>query len=223
MHSRGHALGHLTGAALPTFLAFFSCVRLHSLYPSLCHASIAWSGSGSRTRNFEEASAHGFVPQASGFVPLPGITGGPSLPAEVMTGLFSSARPQPVALNDLAARAPTAHSPQGLHESLAAKTNCRYPPNEPCEASGRCRVDGQRCSIRKSLANAISSTHTALCADARCGSPMLFLCHPHPARRGTDAKGNMHDHRFADVLHSCSAGVGARCFRTLVEVSNLNP
>ena len=108
-------------------------------------------------------------------------------------------------------------------KSLAAKTNCRYPPNEPCEASGRCRVDGQRCSIRKSLANAISSTNTAQCADARFGSPTRFLCNPHPARRGTDAKGNMHDIRFADVLHSCSADVGARCFRTLVSVSNANP
>ncbi|EKX42719.1 hypothetical protein GUITHDRAFT_111390 [Guillardia theta CCMP2712] len=31
-------------------------------------------------------------------------------------------------------------------------TNCRYPPHEPCEASGRCRVDGQRCSIRRQAA-----------------------------------------------------------------------
>mmetsp|Transcript_11384 Transcript_11384/g.27348 ORF Transcript_11384/g.27348 Transcript_11384/m.27348 type:complete len:114 (-) Transcript_11384:313-654(-) len=30
----------------------------------------------------------------------------------------------------------------------APGTDCRYPPHEPCEASGRCRVDGQRCSIR---------------------------------------------------------------------------
>mmetsp|Transcript_40907 Transcript_40907/g.102348 ORF Transcript_40907/g.102348 Transcript_40907/m.102348 type:complete len:118 (+) Transcript_40907:2-355(+) len=28
-------------------------------------------------------------------------------------------------------------------------TDCRFPPHEPCEASGRCRVDGQRCSIRR--------------------------------------------------------------------------
>jgi hypothetical protein len=33
----------------------------------------------------------------------------------------------------------------------AVCARCRYPPNEPCEPSGRCRVDGQRCSIRRCL------------------------------------------------------------------------
>mmetsp|Transcript_15964 Transcript_15964/g.36879 ORF Transcript_15964/g.36879 Transcript_15964/m.36879 type:complete len:125 (-) Transcript_15964:842-1216(-) len=46
-------------------------------------------------------------------------------------------------LQEAARTASTGHARVGMEG-----TDCRFPPHEPCESSGRCRVDGQRCSIR---------------------------------------------------------------------------